>query len=53
MSQLMGDDLILKINRPQYVPFPELFLSELAWRLADLPIGQALCLWAMLEKFLV
>ena len=37
MSQLMGDDLILKINRPQYVPFSELFLSELAWRIADLP----------------
>lgn len=37
MKSVKGTDLLLKINRPQYVPFPELFLSEIAWRLADLP----------------
>lgn len=30
-----GRDLILKINRPQYVPNPEMFISALAWRLAE------------------
>ncbi len=29
-----GRDLILKITRPQYVPFPEMFISSLAWSLA-------------------
>jgi len=30
-----GRDLILKINRPQYVPYPEMFVSSLAWNLAQ------------------
>lgn len=30
-----GKDLILKINRPQYAPNPEMFISALAWRLAN------------------
>jgi hypothetical protein len=29
-----GRDLILKITRPQYVPYPEIFISALAWSLA-------------------
>ena len=29
-----GRDLILKITRPQYVPYPEIFISSLAWSLA-------------------
>jgi hypothetical protein len=29
-----GRDLILKITRPQYVPFPEMFISALAWSFA-------------------
>lgn len=30
-----GRDLILKINRPQYAPNPEVFISSMAWRLVD------------------
>ena len=30
-----GKDLILKINRPQYAPNPEVFISAMAWRLVD------------------
>lgn len=31
----LGKDLILKINRPQYAPNPEVFISAMAWRLVD------------------
>lgn len=31
----MGGDLVLSILRPEYVPFPELLISSLAWRIAD------------------
>ena len=37
MNSIKNTDLILKINRPQYVPFSEIFISEIAWRLANLP----------------
>ena len=37
MKKMMKNQFVLNFNRPEYVPYPELFISSLAWRIASVP----------------